>query len=245
MNRYIWCAGIVLILVLYAYIHQFYFTLNFPLSKDQAVWGQLGDFMGGLLNPIFGFISIILLIQSLKLQNESNRKLIEQIENTKKTESLKSFENLFFNLIEVKNGYFSQFHVDINISASEKKTFTKDIAVHKLEIIIQKFKDNSYTHQKLVDFLSDINDKNNIFSQIRCFYVIVKLIDDHLSDTNGFTQDERKKYYRLLVNFTEFAHIRLIIMSMQFLDFESTRYLNSHTDFLSILEDLNLQLKPY
>ncbi len=75
--------------------------------------------------------------------------------------------------------------------------------------------------------------------------MIVKLIDEHLSDINGFTQEERKKYYRLLVNFTEFAHIRLIIMSMQFLDFESTRYLNNHTDFQSILNDLNLVLNPY
>ncbi|MEQ1369469.1 hypothetical protein ABLT80_10400 [Acinetobacter schindleri] len=245
MKNYIWAAGIALFLAFSSYIYQFYMVLGFPLSKDQAVWGQLGDFIGGLLNPLFGFISIILLIKSLSLQNQSNRKLIEQIENTKRTESLKSFENLFFNLIDVKNGYFSHFLVELNLSASETRTFAKDIAVDKLEIIIQKFRENSYTDEQIKIYLDEINNKNNIFSQIRCFYVIVKLIDEHLSDINGFTQEERKKYYRLLVNFTEFAHIRLIIMSMQFLDFESTRYLNNHTDFQSILNDLNLLLNPY
>lgn len=245
MNNYIWAAGIALLCAFSSYIFQFYIVLDLPLSKDQAVWGQLGDFVGGLLNPLFGFISIILLIKSLSLQNESNRKLIEQIENTKRTESLKSFENLFFNLIEVKNGYFSQFCVDINISATEKKIFTKDVAVDKLERIIQHFRANAYTDEKILEFLVDINNKNNLFSQIRCFYVIVKLINDHLSDINGFTVEERKKYYRLLVNFTEFSHLRLIIMSMQFLDFESTRYLNSNMDFISVLSDLNLSLNPY
>ena len=101
MNNYIWAAGIVLLFAFSSYVYQFYIVLDFPLSKDQAVWGQLGDCIGGLLNPLFGFISIILLIKSLSLQNESNRKLIEQIENTKRTESLKSFESLFFNLIDV------------------------------------------------------------------------------------------------------------------------------------------------
>jgi hypothetical protein len=245
MNNYIWAAGIVLLFAFSSYVYQFYIVLDFPLSKDQAVWGQLGDFIGGLLNPLFGFISIILLIKSLSLQNESNRKLIEQIENTKRTESLKSFESLFFNLIDVKNGYFSQFSLDISVSVTEKKAFTKDVAVDKLERIIQKFRANAYTNEKIVEFLVDINSKNNIFSQIRCFYVIVKLIDDHLSDFNGFTREERKKYYRLLVNFTEFSHLRLIIMSMQFLDFESTRYLNSNIDFISVLNDLNLSLNPY
>ncbi|WP_286729929.1 hypothetical protein [Acinetobacter sp. UBA1297] len=245
MNNYIWAAGIALFLVFSSYIYQFYIVLDFPFSKDQEVWGQLGDFIGGLLNPLFGFISIILLIKSLSLQNQSNKKLIEQINNTQRTESLKSFENLFFNLIDIKNGYFTHFLVEISLSPHEKKIFAKDIAVDKLEIIIQKFRENSYTDEQIKNYLDEINNKNNIFSQIRCFYVIVKLIDDHLSDINGFTKDEREKYYKLLINFTEFSHIRLILISMQFLDFESTRYLNNNPDFQAVLNDLNLRLNPY
>lgn len=244
MNKYIWCAGLALIVVFYSYVHQFYLKLGFPISKDQAVWGQLGDFMGGLLNPIFGFISIILLIQSLKLQFESNKKLIEQINNTKRTEDLKSFENLFFNLIDVKNGYFSRFEIDFD-TPQGRQNFKRDVAVDKLEIIVQQLKNAGQSKDQIIDFLKELNDKNNIFSQVRCFYVLVKLIDDQLIEVNNFTIEDRKLYFRLLINFTEFAHLRLVVMSMQFLDFESTRYLNSNSDFISVLDELNFSLNPY
>lgn len=38
-------------------------------ESNQATWGQLGDFMGGLINPIIGLITIIFLSYNLK-QNE-------------------------------------------------------------------------------------------------------------------------------------------------------------------------------
>lgn len=218
--------------------------MDLPFSKDQAVWGQLGDFIGGLLNPIFGFISIILLIQSLKLQNESNRKLIEQINDSKKNEKLKIFENLFFNLIEIKRGYFTQFEIVFN-TPQGKKNFNRDVAVDRLERVIHHLKSSGQSENQIRDFLKDINDKNNIFSQIRCFYVIVKLIDNRLIVGDGFQKKDRISYYKLLINFTEFSHLRLVIMSMQFLDFESTRYLNNNTEFKQVLKDLNLIINPY
>ena len=244
MNTYIWAAVFALLIAFSSYIFQFHVILDLPFSKDQAVWGQLGDFIGGLLNPIFGFISIILLIQSLRLQNESNRKLIEQIDDNKRNEKLKSFENLFFNLIDIKRGYFSQFNVEFD-TPDGKKTFKQDIAVDKLERVIQHLKKSGQSDNQIKSVLNDINDKNNIFSQIRCFYVIIKLIDDQLADINGFKSRDRKSYYKLLINFTEFAHLRLILMSMQFLDFESIRYLNNHVDFKDVLSELNLALNPY
>jgi hypothetical protein len=244
MNKYIWVAGFFLLIVFSSYIIKFYWILDLPFSNDQAVWGQLGDFIGGLLNPIFGFISIILLIQSLKLQNESNRKLIEQINDSKKSEKLKSFENLFFNLIEIKRGYFSQFEIEFDTPQGIKK-FSGNIAVDKLEVVIQHLKKSGKTEDEIRELLMDFNDKHNIFSQVRCFYVIVKLIDDQLVVMNGFNGEDRKSYYKLLINFTEFSHLRLVIMSMQFLDFESTRYLNNNSEFKAVLNELNLVLSPY
>lgn len=244
MNAYILVAGLALLIVFISYFFQFHVILDLPLSKDQAVWGQLGDFIGGILNPIFGFFSIILLISSLKLQNESNRKLIEQIEENKRNEKLKSFENLFFNLIDVKRSYFDQFSI-VFYTENEPKIFKNHIAVDKLEKVISHLKQSGQSQDQLVSFLEDINDKNNLFSQVRCFYVIVKLIDEQLSEKNGFKNENRQEYYKLLISFTEFSHLRLIIMSMQFLNFESMRYLNNNDEFKKVLEELNMTLNPY
>lgn len=40
-----------------------------PISKDTEHWGQLGDYLGGLINPIVGLITIWLLSSSLR-QNQ-------------------------------------------------------------------------------------------------------------------------------------------------------------------------------
>jgi hypothetical protein len=34
----------------------------------QAVWGQLGDYIGGVLNPMLSFLTLFLLIKTLQLQ---------------------------------------------------------------------------------------------------------------------------------------------------------------------------------
>jgi hypothetical protein len=36
---------------------------------SQAVWGQLGDYMGGVLNPILSFFALYLLMRTLQLQH--------------------------------------------------------------------------------------------------------------------------------------------------------------------------------
>lgn len=45
---------------------------------SQAVWGQLGDYMGGLLNPILSFFALYLLMRNLQLQQVQ----IAQTENS-------------------------------------------------------------------------------------------------------------------------------------------------------------------
>lgn len=50
------------------------YTLNFTLrggqnlSADPAAWGQFGDYFGGLLNPIFGFLAFLGVLWTLHLQ---------------------------------------------------------------------------------------------------------------------------------------------------------------------------------
>lgn len=39
-----------------------------PLSGDPGSWGQLGDYLGGVLNPVFGFLSVFALLVALVLQ---------------------------------------------------------------------------------------------------------------------------------------------------------------------------------
>ncbi|EMY63538.1 hypothetical protein [Leptospira terpstrae] len=60
-----------IILIFGLYILKF----NYGISDEQAVWGSFGDYIGGILNPILTFITIIYLIKSHTLQIDETREI--------------------------------------------------------------------------------------------------------------------------------------------------------------------------
>lgn len=81
-----------------------------PLADKGDVWGQFGDYLGGVLNPVFGFLSVFALLVALVLQTRElklSRDALEvsQREQAKSAEALalqnkaiqrQSFEQTFF-----------------------------------------------------------------------------------------------------------------------------------------------------
>jgi hypothetical protein len=63
-------AIIVLGTALLAYIVAF---RKHPLTADAEAWGQFGDFLGGTVNPIIGFLTLVALVLTLTLQNRQLR----------------------------------------------------------------------------------------------------------------------------------------------------------------------------
>jgi hypothetical protein len=55
------------ILVISSYVWNFYGS---PISGDPSHWGVLGDFVGGVINPLLGLVTIWLLTMSLRQSNE-------------------------------------------------------------------------------------------------------------------------------------------------------------------------------
>ena len=66
----IWVAFIVAIVgLLFFAIHRFY-SLSRPI--DGSLWGEFGDYIGGVVGTIIAYISIRLLVATLKTQTQSN-----------------------------------------------------------------------------------------------------------------------------------------------------------------------------
>ena len=60
-------------------------TENIPI--DISKWGQFGDYLGGVLNPIFGLMSVVIISVTLQLQIKSSKKQV--------------FDNQFFSLLSL------------------------------------------------------------------------------------------------------------------------------------------------
>jgi hypothetical protein len=75
-------AAIIVLLIMLligSYIDTF---RNQPISKDPAQWGQMGDFFGGMLNPILAFASFIALLYTIRIQSEELRLTREEFQKS-------------------------------------------------------------------------------------------------------------------------------------------------------------------
>ncbi len=66
MNHYIWAAAVCVVLVLAVYAWRFYGRS----MGGAAEFGAFGDFVGGVINPLLGFVTIWLLVKSLQFQRD-------------------------------------------------------------------------------------------------------------------------------------------------------------------------------
>jgi uncharacterized membrane protein len=58
------------------------FNLGGP-GESMSQWGQFGDYVGGLINPLFGLITIILLVFTLKQNDLALQQAADELEQTR------------------------------------------------------------------------------------------------------------------------------------------------------------------
>lgn len=247
-NRYISIAAGLIAVVSLLYVGNFYFRLGYVVSDSPEAWGQLGDYAGGVLNPLLSFISIVLLIKSLTLQNEANSDLRDEIRNTRKTERLRSFEAQLFHMIESQRSLFDSLRLEISLNGDIVEKFGADSVIAIEDEIIRirdEFNLDQLGDDHIRDFLKRVDSTDKIFGVTRIFYNIVKLITDKLSDDNGFEENDRTAHYVTLINFSDFALLRLIMISVQFMDYHSVEYLKKNVEFSSVVKNMSLGYSLY
>lgn len=245
IDKYVVSAMLAICTVLISYIINFFFKLNYTISNDTAVWGQLGDYFGGLLNPILSFISVVLLIKSLRLQNEANEDLRKELINSEQTEKIRSFETLFFNMINSQKASFDSFKIEVNTNTQNTIMYGVEAVIKIEDEIANLRKQHHQDNKPIIEFLEEVDSKDQIFGVTRVFYVIVKMITEKLSNDNGFNEEDRKSHLLTLVNFTDFSLLRLIMISMQFMSYQSTEYLRNNNDFNAALKEVGLNYNLY
>jgi hypothetical protein len=241
---YIAAAAISMLAIVAAYCLEFIGRPGFEIVPDTSVWGNFGSYVGGLAGPTLSFITMFFLIRSLKLQNEANEALRSELKNNEKTEKLKSFSDLFFNLINSQRSLLDKFSIKLLENNSTITVFGVD-AILAIERRIHELRNANATDQDLKDFVEEIDSTDQIFGIVRAFYISVKMVTDKLKDSKEFSIIERKDFLNTLINFTDFAQIRLILLGIQLLDIKAAHYLRNEKEFVSVLHDLGLHLDPY
>lgn len=76
-----------------AYFIRFGGFLHYPISPNQADWGTFGDFIGGVLNPIYAFLAFAGVVYTLLLQKD-------QINEMKKQQKINEINALMFGIAD-------------------------------------------------------------------------------------------------------------------------------------------------
>lgn len=220
MNKALWIAVFLLALVallgvFFSYYYWFKLELGFNISKSPEVWGQFGDFAGGLINPILGFITVVILIITSLYQQK-------QYERLERREKNKIFDDRFYGMISYQRDFANDFKcklpngVDANV---------KDLTMY-VEGVFFDTDDHTY--------LNDDKFKDSIFPLVRGFYILVKMIND--SHTEETEKKDADKYYEWLVNLTDYSLMRLVLLCVFYYDgISSFNYINSNSAFIAKL----------
>ncbi|WP_448555763.1 hypothetical protein [Thalassotalea montiporae] len=82
--------GIALFFALIVTVHIYNFFITG--KADQEAFAQFGDYIGGLLNPVLGFSTVLLLIYSIRIQGQELRNTTEELKLTRQEMKLANEE---------------------------------------------------------------------------------------------------------------------------------------------------------
>lgn len=93
-----------------AFVYKFF---GQPVSSNAQEWGQLGDYIGGMLNPIVAFVALFLLARSIHIQRtelvDTKKALEAQAQSAELSATLAAYTSLINGI--VAEGAFLQSHI--------------------------------------------------------------------------------------------------------------------------------------
>lgn len=119
-NILLWLVGILFfgILIFACY----YFVGNQDVVSEEtgqvngSLWGQYGDFIGGVVGTAFAFISLWLLVKTLRQQIDSSEEISKNNEKNNRISLIQTFDNTYYRLLELYENALNALKGDTDIS---------------------------------------------------------------------------------------------------------------------------------
>lgn len=223
MSKWLWLVVFLLALgalggVFFTYLYWFKIKLGFHTSHDPEVWGQFGDFVGGILNPILSFITVLILIVTSLYQQK-------QYENSEKRESNKRFDDRFYGMITYQRSFAYDFKCKLPTGDDAN---LKELVIHLEKVIFDTTDHNE---------INTIHFKETVFPLIRSFYILTKMINQ--SQEDKVAEKDIDKYYEWLINLSDYYLVRLVLLCIFYYDNTvSFEYIKSTPKFIEKLTKL-------
>lgn len=206
------------------YIHKF----KIGYYEKPEEWGALGDFFGGILNPFFTFLSIILFAYTLS----QNRKALEQsakslqqnqkaleinteeltvsskaLESSAEAQHTQAISNNFFNLLAQHNNIVNNLYIDLDELQSINNNYSNPaIKGHNVfPSLIKLLSEETEAEDIWLTYTIIQNKHNHILGHyFRNLFQIIKYIDEYsdleteVPKTSKERLAQKKNFMRIL-----------------------------------------------
>lgn len=239
-------AGL-LVVVLGAYIVWF---SSAKVSHDSGDWGTLGDYFGGLMNPVISFATLMVAYAVWKQQRQELRETKEALKEQAKTAELQRQEQRFFDILNLYQQTVSAISVVARMPATGG-----DFPVHYSgkEAIAQFLRSAGAGTGDLVHFdkhgfggwkedFSQVSTREGLLSSWE-HEVIADLFDHYirvvhriLSEAENFLGEQHHRYVELFR--AQFSRSELTILGFYIWLDEEGKYFNPLAKKYGLLKDL-------
>jgi hypothetical protein len=189
---------IVLVLAFYIYPRG-----GYSIGTNPAFWGAFGDYVGGILNPIFGFITLLGLVITVGLQKQILDVQKQELAETKnelaksaialeiqnKTMLTQSFENIFFQMLSKQTNLLDKLYFSGHAGLPSSSGIDAAINLaHAMTASMRKTPDHINAYEYLYK-----RDNVTLGPYFRNLFHTLKLIDESLV----LSEEEKLKYSSL------------------------------------------------
>lgn len=227
-------AGILIVALLAVAVYANKFIDGNGLSNSQEVWGQFGDFIGGLLNPMIGALTVFLLLISVHVQRKEFRNSIAEmkasnaaLEVQRRASELQNIEQTFFIWLEsyreIVGGLAGREHLRERLDAFlGSKKILEELAESQrsLERVIGKLPltNSPADEEHISNSLKDLvlreweelykAEAHNIAGMFRTLYQLIKWV--HKQESNVLSTE--KKYHFISIARAQLSDAELIYL---------------------------------
>ena len=196
-KKYIIIAFLFFAGTLITYVLSFVNEFGICIKADHNNWGQFGSYMGGVLGPIFAFITLIALLHTIDLQSKDIKIKIDEAkvqkqlaEDQKKLLDIQKFEATYFNMLnQITNLINSYTH-----NSQEGASYFRN----RLDQLWNKFKENYHDKQAIDEYFEKNEPQCHIEFKNFVLHIanIIKIIE-----YSEFDKKIKYTYYEILNGF--------------------------------------------
>lgn len=185
----VFCLIIFGATILHFFAGEDFYYISMKHVETAQYWGQLGDFAGGMLNPLLSFLALMAVLQTMKATQKETRIAYREQQRQTYVYSKQMFDSTFFGMLDAHSKLLENIRHHRVSGATGREAF---------ELYIREF-----MHDQLFDqarrFPDDMDDglvrdlvykecgdhKKALSHYFRNIYWVLKIIDEQLESEHS------------------------------------------------------------